>query len=133
MPRLHVTVSKQTEKALKGISDEIGTPVSKIVREALAEWAQKRGFDLKDSVSWGGVRQPQEQETEALRPDAARAAAPARRPSTAGRSAARPAAHRRGTHRRPPLRRRRKMARTAVRLIRKVSRNSRMPMPNRAW
>ena len=64
MPRLSITISEQTQGKLQEISDEIGTPVSKIVREALAEWARKRGFDLKDSVTWGGVRQPQEQEQE---------------------------------------------------------------------
>jgi hypothetical protein len=32
--------------ALKAISTESGVPISRIIRDALAEWAQNRGFIL---------------------------------------------------------------------------------------
>jgi len=56
------------EKALKRRSEETGAPVSALIREAIVEWAQKRGISLDNGIAWGGVRYseypPQEQESE---------------------------------------------------------------------
>ncbi len=59
MPRIKLTVSQSMERALKLYSDETDVPVSALIREAIVEWAQKRGIDLKNGVSWGGVRYPE--------------------------------------------------------------------------
>ena len=56
MPRLMFTVSDSMDRALKRRSGETNVPVSALIREAIVEWAQKRGIDLKNGVAWGGVR-----------------------------------------------------------------------------
>ena len=59
MPRVKFTISQSMERALKRRSEETDVPVSALIREAIVEWAQKRGIDLKNGVSWGGVRYPE--------------------------------------------------------------------------
>ena len=59
MPRIVFTVSKKMDRALKRRSGETNVPVSALIREAIVEWAQKRGISVQDDVSWGGVRYPE--------------------------------------------------------------------------
>ena len=56
MPRLMITVSKRMDKALKDESDKTHAPVAALIREAIEEWAKRRGIDVKDDITWGGAR-----------------------------------------------------------------------------
>lgn len=58
MPRLLITVSKKTDEVLKHYSEETSAPVAALIRQAIEEWAQKRGIDLDTDITWGGVRKP---------------------------------------------------------------------------
>ncbi len=60
MPRLIVTITKKMDVMLKKRSDETGAPVASIVREALEEWGQKRGYDVQNDVTWGGSKRKSE-------------------------------------------------------------------------
>jgi hypothetical protein len=64
MPRLMITVSKKTDEALKRRSAETNAPVAALIREAIEEWAQRRGIDLESDVVWGGVRAKKEDESQ---------------------------------------------------------------------
>lgn len=61
MPFLRTTISKKMDKTLREYSDEMGVPIARIVREALTEWAQKRGLELYDDIAWGGPRKTEEE------------------------------------------------------------------------
>lgn len=56
MPRIIITIPKKMRDALQRESDRTNAPVAALVREAIEEWAQKRGIDVKDTISWGGAR-----------------------------------------------------------------------------
>jgi len=56
MPRLVVTITKKMDRALRARSEETNAPVAALVREAIEEWAQRRGLDVDDNISWGGPR-----------------------------------------------------------------------------
>jgi len=56
MPKINFTVSKSTDEALKRYSEETNAPVAALLREAIEEWAARRGIDLDTDVSWGGRR-----------------------------------------------------------------------------
>jgi hypothetical protein len=56
MPRLIVTVSKQMDRVLKQESERTSAPMAALIRQAIEEWAQKRGIEINDDVTWGGVR-----------------------------------------------------------------------------
>lgn len=67
MPRIIITVSNKMDRALKRKSEETNAPVAALVREAIEEWAQRRGLDVKDEVAWGGPRQAKEETDEGQR------------------------------------------------------------------
>ncbi len=56
MPRLVITVSKQMDKVLKDESDKTHAPVAALIREAIEEWAKRRGLDVQDNITWGRAR-----------------------------------------------------------------------------
>jgi hypothetical protein len=62
MPRLVVTISKKMDRALRAHSEETNAPVAAIVREAIEEWAQRRGMDVRDEITWGGPRKVEDDE-----------------------------------------------------------------------
>lgn len=62
MPRLMITVSGKMNDALKRQSEETNAPVAALIRQAIEEWAQRRGIDLEADVVWGGVRQSKNSE-----------------------------------------------------------------------
>lgn len=61
MARLIVTIPGKMDKVIRNESSRRNSPVAAIVREAIEEWAQKRGFDVEDNITWGGPR-PQKNE-----------------------------------------------------------------------
>jgi len=64
MPRIICTVDEETDKAIRALRDERGgVPLANIVRDALKEYLNKRGYQITASVEWGGYRQsdPEEQ------------------------------------------------------------------------
>ena len=64
MPRRNLTLSKEMDAKLKNHSKETGVPVSALIRQAIEEWAQRRGIEVEDTISWGGIRMnPDEQES----------------------------------------------------------------------
>jgi len=63
MARLIITVSGKMDKVLREESVRRVTPVAALVREAVEEWAEKRGLDVEDNISWGGPR-PQKNKEE---------------------------------------------------------------------
>lgn len=56
MPRINLTVSKRMHEELRRESEETNVPIAAIIREAIAERAQRRGKEIKDTVTWGGSR-----------------------------------------------------------------------------
>jgi hypothetical protein len=53
MPRIIITVTEEMDTALKRQSDARKAPVAALVREALIEWATKRGIRLESDIVWG--------------------------------------------------------------------------------
>lgn len=60
MARLVITVSDKMDRVLREHSGRNNSPVAAIVREAIEEWAQKRGYDVEDNISWGGPRKAED-------------------------------------------------------------------------
>ncbi len=54
MPRVIVTVPREMHHALQQESERTKAPVAALIREAIAEWAQRRGLAVEDTVRWGG-------------------------------------------------------------------------------
>ena len=65
MPRIGVTITDQMEQALKAESERTHIPLSSLVRLAVADLLQERGWEINGDVSWGGYRERDaKQETE---------------------------------------------------------------------
>lgn len=64
MPRVILTVPKKMKETLDRESARTNAPISALVREAIEEWAKKRGLDAPDTTTWGGPRRQETEEEE---------------------------------------------------------------------
>lgn len=64
MPRKIITFTEEMERIIQSEADKRGAPFASIVREAIHEWAEKRGIKITSAVSWGGSRTSDAQDEE---------------------------------------------------------------------
>jgi hypothetical protein len=62
MPKRYVTVGDELDEIFQKEADRRGAPYALLVRQAMEEWAQKRGHKVEDTVTWGGPRKTGEEE-----------------------------------------------------------------------
>jgi len=56
MPKRYVTVGDELDRIFQKESDRRGAPYASLVRQAMEEWAKKLGYEVEDTVTWGGPR-----------------------------------------------------------------------------
>lgn len=61
MPKRYITVGNELDKVFTKASKQRGAPYASVVREAMEEWAKRRGYQVEDTVSWGGARFEEEE------------------------------------------------------------------------
>ena len=61
MPKRYVTVGDELDRIFQRESDRRGAPYASLVRQAMEEWAKKRGYEVEDTVTWGGPRKTGEE------------------------------------------------------------------------
>lgn len=67
MPKKYITVSDEMDRMIQEESEKRGAPYALIVREAIREWADKRGIRLDEIVAWGGPRKTEGPEDQGQR------------------------------------------------------------------
>lgn len=60
MPKRYVTVGNELDEVFQKEAERRGTPYASLVRQAMEEWAQRRGHNVEDTVIWGGPRKTEE-------------------------------------------------------------------------
>jgi predicted transcriptional regulator len=61
MPRLLITITDEMDAELRQIAEKRSAPLAALVREAIEEWLERRGREVKSDVVWG--RRPTSGET----------------------------------------------------------------------
>ena len=56
MQRLIIKIPDRMNEALRQEADRRTAPIAAVVREAIAEYLDKRGVSVKSAVEWGGKR-----------------------------------------------------------------------------
>lgn len=75
VPRLGITVTQEMFEALEAeASRNFGTPVAALVRQAIREWLEARGYKLEEDISRGGYRRTDDDEGQRVGIRVARAA-----------------------------------------------------------
>ena len=56
MPKKVITFTDEMERVIQREAERRGAPFASVVREAVVEWAAKRGITIRAGVEWGGPR-----------------------------------------------------------------------------
>jgi len=62
VPKKIITVTDEMERVIQREASKRGAPFAAIIREAIVEWAEKRGITLEKEVTWGGPRKADDSE-----------------------------------------------------------------------
>jgi hypothetical protein len=64
MAKKQITFTDEMERLIQKEAERRGAPFASVVREAIREWAERRGISLESEISWGGSREPSEDKSE---------------------------------------------------------------------